>query len=171
MFRVLGVMVLMMLSLGMIMTGCTSDSELPEEARVGARAPAFELKNSDGELVSLHDLVGKPVVVNFWASWCGPCVFEMPFLEEIYEEWSGKGVEFLAVNVGEMPAMALDFVQKYGLSIPVLFDGDTEVARSYDIVGIPTTFFIDKNGVIQEKKIGAFGDKAEIESGLSKIIS
>ena len=72
-----------------------------ESAQVGNRAPDFELNNLEGQLVSLGDLRGKPVLINFWATWCPPCRAEMPYLQQIYEEWSDKGLVLLAINIGE----------------------------------------------------------------------
>ena len=133
-------------------------------------APDFQLPNLEGQTISLSDLKGKPVLLNFWATWCGPCVSEMPYLQEIYDEWSGKGLMLLTINRGESSSTVKGFMQKRNLSLPVLLDTELVVAQRYNIMGIPTTFFIDKDGIIQEKVIGAFPNKAEIEKRLSKIV-
>lgn len=139
--------------------------------QVGNLAPDFELQSLDGQSVSLSDLQGKPVLLNFWATWCRPCVSEMPYLQEIHDEWAGKGLALLAVNIGESSAKVKEFIQNHNLSLPVLLDSNQDVALEYNIRYIPTTFFIDKNGIIQAVKFGAFSSKAEIEEILSKIIS
>jgi len=141
----------------------------PQGTQVGDLAPDFQLLTLDQEPVSLGDLRGNPVVLNFWASWCGPCVYEMPFLQEIHEEYSEEGLMLLAVNVGESPSKVEEFVQSKGLSLPVLLDTRRVVSQQYSIRYYPTTFFIDEDGIIQEKKIGAFASKAEIEKELGKI--
>ena len=170
--KILQVILTVALVSGMLITGCTagSGSSEPATATIGQPAPDFKLQNLDGESVSLSDFKGKAVLVNFWATWCGPCRIEMPYLQEIYEEWSEQGLVLLAVNIGESPAKVKDFMEKYNLSFPVLLDAKTTVAREYNVSGIPTTFFIDKDGVIQVKIVGAFSNTAQIESSLSKII-
>jgi len=164
--KILKVILPIILTLGLVVTSCSE----PSEARVGQPAPDFQLQNLDRESVSLNDLKGKPVLLNFWATWCGPCVSEMPYLQEIYDEWSGKGLVLLAINGGESSSKVSNFLQNYNLSLPVLLDTEGIVAQRYNIMGIPTTFFIDKDGIIQEKVIGAFPNKAEIEKRLSKIV-
>jgi len=139
---------------------------------VGKLAPDFKLQSLGGQTVSLSDFRGNPVLLNFWASWCGPCRAEMPFLQEIFEskEWSGKGLIILTIDIGESPSRVKEFMESYVLSFPVLLDTDRNLALEYNIRGIPTTFFIDKDGIIQDIKIGAFSSKTEIEKRLVKII-
>ena len=161
--------ILALLTLGLLITSCSGGSE-PQTATVGQPAPDFELQNPDGESISLSDFKGKPVLINFWASWCDPCVSEMSYLEEIYDEWSDKGLMLLAINNGESSATVESFLQGNNLSFPVVLDTKTVVVRKYNIQFLPTTFFIDKDGIIQEKVIGAFPSKAAIEKRLSKII-
>ena len=168
--KMLKVILPIILTLGLLVTGCSSPSE-PSDARIGGRAPDFELNSLDGQTISLSDFRGKPVLLNFWASWCGPCVFEMPFLQEIYDEWSGKGLILLAVNIGESSSKVKEFLQKHNLSLPVLLDTKKVAAQKYNIAGIPTTFFIDKDGIIREIFLGAFPNKEIIEKKLSKIIT
>jgi len=95
----------------------------------------------------------------------------MPYLQEIFEEWSDKGLVVLAIDVGESPSKVKGFLQSHNLSLPVLLDTRGNVAQKYNIRGIfPTTFLIDKEGIIQVKIIGAFPSKEAIEKKLSKII-
>ena len=138
--------------------------------QVGKPAPDFQLPNLEGQPISLSDFRGKPVLLNFWATWCGPCVFEMPFIQSIFEESSDTGLVVLAVNIGETPSAAEGFMQSGNLSFPVLLDTNQDVALKYNIRGIPTTFFIDKDGIIQEKKVGAFLSILEMKRSLNKII-
>ena len=163
------------LTLVLLVTGCSAGSEPPdgksptapvEGTQVGNLAPDFQLQNLDGQAVSLSDFRGKPVLVNFWASWCPPCRSEMPYIQEIYEEWSDKGLLVLAINIGESSSKAEEFMQSYNLSFTVLLDTKQDVAQRYNITGIPTTFFIDKDGIIQEKVSSAFQNKTQIENRL-----
>jgi thiol-disulfide isomerase/thioredoxin len=153
---------------GLVMAGCSPSSAQGVEA--GNPAPDFQLQSLDGQTVSLGNLQGKPVLINFWATWCGPCRSEMPYIQEIYEEWSVKGLVVLAINMGESSSKVEEFMQSNSLSFAVLLDTKQDVAQRYNITGIPTTFFIDKDGIIQDKVIGAFQNKTQIENRLSKIM-
>ncbi len=153
---------------GLVMAGCSPSSA--QGVEVGNLAPDFQLQNFDGQTVSLGNLQGKPVLINFWATWCPPCRDEMPYIQEIYEEWSDKELVVLAINLGESSAKVEEFIQSYNLSFTVLLDTKQDVAQRYNITGIPTTFFIDKAGIIQDKVIGAFQNKAQIENRLGKIM-
>jgi len=154
------------LVLGAVATSCPAEAPAPE---VGKLAPDFELNTLDGQTIVLSDFQGTPVLLNFWATWCGPCVHEMPFLQQIYEERPGEEPVMLAINIGESPSQAAEFMQSYGFSFPVLLDGDTALAQRYNIQYIPTTFFINSDGIIQEIKVGSFQSKAEIEAILSQL--
>jgi len=166
--KMLTAILVMILTSGLLITGCAVGSE--PTATVGQAAPNFELQNLDGQSISLNDLKGKPVLINFWATRCPPCIFEMPYLQEIYNEWSGKGLMVLAINIGESSAKVKTFLQDNDLSLPVLLDTKAVVARMYVKRGIPTTVFIDKEGIIREIVIGAFTSKAPIENRLDKIM-
>jgi cytochrome c biogenesis protein CcmG/thiol:disulfide interchange protein DsbE len=150
---------------GGLFAGCTSSG--PE---IGKLAPDFTLTGLDGQAVSLSDLRGQPVLLNFWASWCGPCSMEMPFLQGVYEKWSGKGLVLLAINMQEDPMEVKGFIENAGYTFPVLLTTGNDVPLAYNIRGIPATFFIDTDGVIRDIKIGAFFTPGEIESKLVKIM-
>jgi len=157
---------LIILTWVLLVTGCSE----PSEARVGESAPDFKLPNLDGQTVSLSNLQGKPVLINFWATRCPSCVSEMPYIQEIYEEWSDKGLMLLAINIGESSSKVEEFMQSYNLSFTVLLDTKQDVAQKYNFQYIPTTFFIDKDGIIQDKVIGPFQNKTQIENRLGKIM-
>lgn len=110
-------------------------------------------------------------MLNFWATWCPPCREEMPLLQQVYEEWIGKppSVVVLTINMGESQAEVARYLQSQNLSLPVLLDIRQDVTEKYSITGIPTTFFIDADGVIRDIKIGAFWNKEQIEGYLDKI--
>jgi len=144
---------------------------VPEEGtRVGNLAPDFELQDLDGETVSLSELRGKTVLISFWETQCPACIYQMPYIQQVYDEWSGKGVIVLAVNIGESSSRAKGFLQSSGYSFLVLLDTNGRVAVKYGIRGIPTTFLIDKDGIIQDIKIGPFQSKEEIEAGIRMVI-
>ena len=160
------VALVVILTLGAVFPGCTQEPS--QGAQIGNPAPDFQLQGLEGQPVSLNDFRGNPVLLNFWASWCGPCRMEMPFLQELYEskQWSGKKLVILTVNLGDSPAKVAEFMQDNGLSLPVALDINQEVARRYNIRVIPMTFFVDAEGVIQNIVTGAFPNTSEIEKVL-----
>jgi thiol-disulfide isomerase/thioredoxin len=111
-----------------------------------------------------------PVLLNFWATWCPPCVGEMPYLQEIYDERTEDELLLLCINVGESPEQVGEFLQENELSLPVILDMQRSVAASYNITAFPTTYFIDKDGIIRGKVVGAFRTKASIERYIEDII-
>ena len=117
---------------------------LPE---VGYPAPDFTLLTPDGEALSLSDLRGQPVVLNFWATWCPPCRQEIPALERVYRDLEGE-VVVLGIDVQESRATVASFVEAYGMTYPVVLDAEAEVARTYRVRAFPTTYFVDSRGVI-----------------------
>ena len=151
---------------------------IPEGVTVGYRAPDFELQTLDGQTVKLSALRGKPVLVNFWATWCPPCKAEMPYLQQINDEWKDKGLILLAIDligtksgtVTETPDVVRKFMADYNLSMIVPLDDGLKTAKAYAVTAIPSTFLIDIDGVIRYKKIGAFANKAEIEAALPLIM-
>ena len=165
MSQALKVILLVILASGILVTGC---AEAPE---VGKAAPSFQLTDVNGKPVSLSDFRGEPVLLNFWTTWCDPCRFEMPYIHEVYDEWSERGLVVLAINVGESPSRVNKFIQDYNLSFPVLLDLERNVAGKYNvnITGYPTTFFVDGDGIIRDIKIGPFRSVAEIEDILNRI--
>lgn len=120
---------------------------------VGSVAPDFELQALSGENVRLSDLRGRPVLLNFWATWCGPCEVEMPLFQSRYETRSAD-FEVLAVNFAEAPAKVQNFIEERELTFPILLDPDAEVQRLYNIHGYPTTLIMDAEGIIRVYHIG-----------------
>jgi len=155
-----------------IALGCSAGQSPGRGSEIGNLAPDFQLNNLDGQPVSLGDFRGKPVLVNFWASWCPPCRSEMPFIQETFtdKKWADEGLVVLAIAIGESPSRVSEFVKKYGLTFPVLLDTERNVSLEYYVRAIPTTFLIDRDGIIREIKIGAFSSKTEIERSLRKVI-
>lgn len=131
---------------------------LPPAPAVGHPAPSFSLPTLAGDAIALADLRGQPVVLNFWASWCGPCRAEMPELQRLHDRLGPAGVVVLGVNQGEQPETAAGFMQQLGLSFPVALDQRTGVSQQYLVNSLPTTFFIDRDGVIRTTFIGPMSD-------------
>lgn len=121
---------------------------------IGNRAPDFTLQGLDGATYTLKN-VGKPVMINFWASWCGPCKIEAPEMTKLYEKYNGQ-VEIYAVNATsqDSPANAKEFADEFGFKFPVLLDEKGEVLDKYQIMGFPTSYFVDQNGIIIDKVLG-----------------
>lgn len=119
-------------------------------------APDFALQDTSGQVIRLSDLRGRPVLVNIWASWCGPCRAEMPAMQRLYKDYHDRGFEILAVNSTseDSPEKAIAFANDLGLTFPILFDFQGEVARLYKAQALPSSFFIDPQGIIQEVVVG-----------------
>lgn len=134
---------------------------------VGDRAPDFALPTIDGPTVELSELEVQPVLVNFWATWCGPCVMEMPYLQAAFEE-KGTEAKFIAINLGEDVGRVRQFAQGRGLSFTIALD-TKKTGEAYNIRYIPSTFLIDQQGVIRHIKIGAFRSKDEVITMLESL--
>lgn len=135
----------------------------------GDEAPNFHLQTLDGEEVQLSDYKGKGVFLNFWATYCPPCKEEMPYMDNQYEEFKEKGVEILAVNVGEPLLTAQKFVQRYDLSFPILMDEREEVYKAYGVKPIPTTFLIDKDGKVIDRVTRGLTEE-EVKQMMERIV-
>ncbi|HCL82301.1 MAG TPA: hypothetical protein DHW81_08890 [Nitrospiraceae bacterium] len=118
-------------------------------------ASDFTLPDVNGKKISLSEFKGKVVILNFWATWCGPCRAEMPSLNKLYLEFKDKGLAVIAVSVDTSEKPVKSFIKKHNLSFPVLMDKNKAVSfDEYGVLGLPTTFIIYKNGFIAEKIIG-----------------
>ncbi|GAB6515331.1 redoxin domain-containing protein [Bacillus cereus] len=139
---------------------------------IGKSAPDFELTKLDGTNVKLSDLKGKKVILNFWATWCGPCQQEMPDMEAFYKEHK-ENVEILAINYtpsekGGGEEKISNFAKEKGITFPILLDKNIDVTTAYKVITIPTSYFIDTKGVIQDKFIGPMTQK-EMEKRVAKL--
>jgi peroxiredoxin len=131
-----------------------SKPEVGGGAMIGKEAFDFALKDLSGREVSLKNLRGKVVLINFWASWCGPCRVEMPYLEKLHREFKGKDVVILGIN-DERPEVASEFLKKNGYTFSTLVDERKEVARNYRVSGIPQVFVIGRDGRVVTHYVGA----------------
>lgn len=136
-------------------------------ALVGQSAPDFALKNMAGETIRLSDFKGKSVLVNFWATWCAPCRAEAPVLQRVAVEYKDKLV-IIGVNMttNDTPAQVPAFVEEFGLTFPIVLDETGEVSQAYQVIGLPTSIFIDQDGIITDVRLGPV-DQAYIEAKLA----
>ena len=148
-------------------TDATSITPTPRPA-----APDFTVYDGEGQAVSLSSLVGKPVVVNFWASWCGPCKSEMPDFQKAWEA-HGDQVHFMIVNMTDGMQETLEkakaYVAKEGYSFPVYYDTDLDAAMTYGVNAIPATYFVAADGSLIARASGAIS-LSTLEKGLSMIM-
>ena len=115
----------------------------------GSPAPPFTLAARGGQAVSLAQYKGQVVMINFWASWCGPCRTEMPLLESIYKKYNKMGFTMLGVNVEPNSQAANDWLKATPVSFPILYDTDSKVSKLYDVAGMPSTVIIDRTGKLR----------------------
>lgn len=138
-----------------LITNFTRDNDI---YRAGDEAPDFELtqinKNNELETIRLSDLRGKGVMLNFWATYCPPCEKEMPYMESLYPKYKDD-IEIVAVNLDQSELVIHRFIDKYKLTFPVVHDTKSDIMDLYKVKPLPSTFFIDPNGIIVEKVEGA----------------
>lgn len=120
----------------------------------GSPAPAFELLDPAGEAVKLSDFAGRVVVVNFWASWCPPCLEELPELNALHSRLEGEGAVVLALNVDRARGPALGAVRKLGLTLPVALDPKQSAVEAYAPPGLPATYVVDREGIVRSVRNG-----------------
>ena len=147
--------------------GLPPPSKLSPAAEVGRLAPDFTLIDLESNSVTLSDFRGKAVFINFWATWCPPCRAEMPEIEAIYQEYKSKDVVVIGVDLYEAENEVRQYVQQGGYSWIFVIDTTGEVTKNYAITAIPTSFFLDKEGVIQAMNVGAMTKRA-MESKLAE---
>jgi cytochrome c biogenesis protein CcmG, thiol:disulfide interchange protein DsbE len=151
--------------------GSTTGGKIPAP-REGFLAPDFSLQNQQGETIQLSDLRGQAVLVNMWASWCGPCKAEMPAMQEVYEEYSDRGFTILAVNTTFQDDRdgALSFARGLGLTFPILFDLDGAVSQKYQVRAMPTSFFVDQEGIIRRVVFGGPMSEALLRTEIERLL-
>lgn len=140
--------------------------------QAGFAAPEFVLRTPQGETYSLSELRGQAVLVNLWATWCPPCRAEMPAIERMYQEYKSRGFTVLAINmtIQDDPSAVVPFVEEYSLSFPILLDETGEVAEAYQLRSLPSSFFIDPDGVIREVVIGGPMSEALLRTRIENIL-
>lgn len=140
-------------------------------ASVSGPAPDFTLKSLGGKNLKLSEMAGNVVLINFWASWCGPCLQEMPLLNDIYKKYEPLGFTILGVNVEENNKNARAFLADRGVDFPILFDSRNSVSQLYDVVAMPTTVMVDRDGNIRFLHKGyKGGDEAQYRKMVKKLV-
>ena len=143
------------------------ESALPQK---GYLAPALEGVTLSGSPISLDDVQGKVLLINFWATWCPPCRLEMPAMQAIYTRYKDQGFEILAVNLQEQDAQMSAFVDEMGLTFPILVDRDGSLSSVYRVTSLPTTFVVDREGVIRDRIVGGPLAEALLESKIKPLL-
>ncbi len=136
----------------------------------GRKATDFQLETLDGDMVSLESLRGNPVVLNFWSTWCNPCIYENPILKEAARTYDARGVVFLGVLYGDDPDRARAYLQREGAAYPTLVDPSQAVVIDYGVGGVPETFFISREGIIVDKVTGPVS-RQQLKELVEKILS
>ena len=134
-------------------------------------APEFTLKSMSGENIKLGEQVGNVVMINFWASWCGPCRQEMPLLNDLHNKYERLGFTVLGVNVEENSSQAVDFISDTPVDFPILFDSANEVSKAYQVIAMPTTVLVDRDGNVRYIHKGyKTGDEQKYRDMVRKLV-
>jgi peroxiredoxin len=159
-----------------LMLALMACSSSPQAAGAGVKpeknrkaAPEFTLKDAAGRAVHLSDYRGKVVLLNFWATWCGPCRMAMPGLQELQDKFKDRGLEILSVNQGETAEPVRNFIQRKKYSFHVVLDQDGAVGGKYGVRGIPTLVLVDKKGMVQWLRVGYSGNDDELRQLLERL--
>ncbi len=135
-------------------------------------APDFQVKDAEGNIVQLSDFRGKPVIVNFWATWCPPCCYELPGFNEAFQQY-GEQINFMMVDLmdgyREMQRGVMHFLEKNGYSFPVYYDTDENAVKAYDVYSIPLSVFINEKGEIVDQHLGAM-EKEELINYIEELL-
>ena len=163
------------LAYGSLSEDYVPNDKLPPETTAGSaavteevpKAPDFTMTDTDGNTVKLSDFWGKPVVINFWATWCGPCKSELPAFDAAYAKY-GEDVQFIMLNLTDGYSDTVESVEKFvedgKYTFPVYFDTKMEGANTYGAYSIPLTVFIDADGVVTYKKVGVISESALVKN-------
>jgi cytochrome c biogenesis protein CcmG, thiol:disulfide interchange protein DsbE len=145
----------------------------PPAPHPGFAAPDFSLPTRDGDALLLSDLQGQVVIINVWATWCPPCRAEMPAMQKVYVDYAGQGLEIVAINAtySDNPAKAIEFADSLGLTFPIVFDQTGGTANQYRVHSLPTTFFIDRQGIVQEVVVGGPLSEAMLRIRIEQLLN
>ena len=129
-------------------------SSLASSGLTGQTAPDFVLRSSTGENLRLSEYRGDVVMINFWATWCGPCRQEMPLLDELYGRYQRVGFSLLGINIDDDSRRAMAMVKELGVRFPVLFDEEKKVSKLYEVEAMPMTILLDREGTVRHIHYG-----------------
>jgi peroxiredoxin len=152
-------------------SGASTSGRIPAPQQ-GFLAPDFELKTPAGESITLSDLQGQAVLVNLWATWCPPCRAEMQSIEKLYREYKDQGFTVLAINITyqDDPSAVMPFVNEQGLTFPILLDETGGTAKAYQLRSLPSSFFIRRDGMINDVVIGGPMSEALLRTRIEDIL-
>ena len=170
---ILAISLFLLIGMGPSLPGNTADgiSPLNSDNIINSKAPDFTLKDINGKTVSLSALKGKVVLLNFFATWCPPCRAEMPALNKLQRALKPRGLEVIAVSTDRSINDIKDFLEKNRVDFPILFDADRNVAKQYRVFSMPTTFLINRNGIIVEKFYGEYNwTEPETKGKIEKLL-
>jgi len=144
----------------------------PPNPKAGFAAPDFTLDTLDGGQLTLSQLQGHPVVLNLWASWCLPCRHEMPTIEKVYQKYQDTGLMVVGLNLTSQDSVpdVKAFVKELGLTFPIVLDRDGAVSERYQLLGLPSTFFIDRKGIIRSVVVGGPMSEATLQSKVEDLL-
>lgn len=139
---------------------------------IGDNAPSCPAQHlSDGKPLTMDDYQGKVILVDFWATWCPPCKKSMPFLNQLRHELAERGFEIVAINVDENSSDAADFLRRFPVDYPVYMDPDGKCPGLYDVKAMPSSYFVDRNGIVQDIHFGfRSGDEAKIRQRIESLL-
>jgi peroxiredoxin len=137
-----------------VVPGIFAGSSFASSGLAGQEAPDFALKSASGSNLRLSEYRGDVVMINFWATWCGPCRQEMPLLNDLYTRYNRVGFSLLGVNIDDDSGRALEMAEELGVSFPVLFDDRKEVSKLYQVEAMPVTVLVDREGKVRHVHLG-----------------
>jgi peroxiredoxin len=156
------IVLLAILIIGLVPVACSGSGS--QSLQIDSPAPDFNLTDLNGQSVSLSSLKGKYILLNFWSTTCGPCVEEMPYFQSLHNDWSaGAESVVITVSLGESSGTVKNFMQENNYNFPVLLDSQYSAAEKYAVQYTPTSFFINREGQLKLRLVGAFKNKAAIE--------
>lgn len=142
-----------------------------QKLTVDSAAPDFTLRSNQGNNIRLEDLRGEVVMINFWATWCGPCLQEMPLLDKLYQKYQPAGFRILGINIEKDQQKADKLAQELKLSFPILYDQDSIVSKLYEVEAMPSTVFIDRDGNFRYLHMGYRpGDEEDYKKVIQALI-
>lgn len=138
--------------------------------KAGDKPPAFKLLDLEGNVHDSSEYAGKPLIINFWGTFCPPCRDEMPALQSVYEKWKNQGVELIGINLSEDKLSVNNFVRQVGAKFPILLDRNRQTEKKFGLKQYPTTFFVHADGTIEEVLIGGPLTEEQIAGHIEKLL-